>query len=197
MSPIDSSNTPTTASLSTGFVVFIHIDHLTSASASASASHQHPYSHSRSQPYWYPRSSRRFGTLDIYPGLPWQSSSVSSSSNHQAIPPYEHLTYTSSPSAITILQSVPRPAFAAEISRHHILYLHPTHHLPRLSYITISSFASQIPKYTSLRLATVCTSTSKFSLETPGVHRRSIQDIKSTKSSLIFPIPSPLDFINI
>ena len=135
----------------------------------------------------------------------WTSIQVSLGSRPAFLPPAIiklFLLTNTSHTPLRLLQkpyhkSVPRPAFAAEISRHHILYLHPTHHLPRLSYITISSFASQISQYTSLRLATVCTSTSKFSLETPGVHRSSIQDTKSTKSSLIFPIPSPLDSINL
>ena len=55
----------------------------------------------------------------IHTRLPWQSSSVSPpTANHQAIHPHEHLTHTSSPSIITILQSVLHPAFATEVSRH-------------------------------------------------------------------------------
>ena len=47
--------------------------------------------------------------------------------DHQAIPPHEHLTHTSSPSIITVPQSVLHPAFAAEsLLSPLILYLNPT-----------------------------------------------------------------------
>ena len=51
----------------------------------------------------------------------WTSTQVSLGSRpafRQAIPPHEHLIHTSSPSIITIPQSVLHPAFAAEVSRH-------------------------------------------------------------------------------
>ena len=65
----------------------------------------------------------------------WTSTRVSLSSrpafppptDHQASPPHEHLTHTSSPSSITVPQSVLDPAFAAEsLLSPLILYLNPT-----------------------------------------------------------------------